>query len=58
MAAVVKRAETIASPDKADFFNHMYAELSKELQRQRDSKATHSLGQESTRREVRQEVET
>ena len=46
VAAVVKRAETIASPDKADFFNHMYAELSEELQRQRDTRATHSLGQE------------
>lgn len=48
VAEVVKRAETIVAPDKADFFNYMYAELSEELRTQRDTKATHSLGQEGS----------
>lgn len=58
VSAVVKRAETIASPDKSEFFNSMYAELSEELRTQRDTRATHSLGQEMQQAEVRQEVET
>ncbi|MCA9284562.1 MAG: pyruvate dehydrogenase (acetyl-transferring) E1 component subunit alpha, partial [Phycisphaerales bacterium] len=46
VAAAVKRAEEIAAPDKADFFNAMYAELPPDLVRQRDTMRTSSLGQE------------
>jgi pyruvate dehydrogenase E1 component alpha subunit len=55
VTAIVKRAETIAAPDKADFFNHMYAELGEELRTQRDTMATHSLGQEQASEALRHE---
>ncbi|TVQ51759.1 MAG: pyruvate dehydrogenase (acetyl-transferring) E1 component subunit alpha [Phycisphaerales bacterium] len=42
--AAVKRAEEIADPKNADFFNSMYAELPADLKRQRDTMCTHSLG--------------
>lgn len=45
VSAAVKRAEEIAEPEAADFFNSMYAELSDDLKRQRDTMCTHSLGQ-------------
>jgi pyruvate dehydrogenase E1 component alpha subunit len=45
VAAVVKRAEEIASPQFADFFNWMYADLPAELLVQRETRQTHSLGQ-------------
>jgi len=45
VAAVVKRAEEIAAPDKADFFNAMYADMPDDLIRQRDTMQTHFLGQ-------------
>src|SRR5690606_4610691 len=47
VAAAVKRAEEIAAPDKADFFNYMYAELPADLAEQRDTMRTNSLGIES-----------
>ena len=45
VAAAVKRAEEIAAPDKADFFNAVYADMPADLIRQRDTMQTHSLGQ-------------
>lgn len=45
VAAAVKRAEEIASPEAADFFNSMYAELPGDLVTQRETMMTHSLGQ-------------
>jgi len=45
VSAAVKRAEEIAAPDKADFFNSVYAELDEELIVQRDTMRTSSLGQ-------------
>jgi pyruvate dehydrogenase E1 component alpha subunit len=45
VAAVVKRAEEIAPPDKADIFNFMYAELCDEMPAQRETMRTSSLGQ-------------
>jgi pyruvate dehydrogenase E1 component alpha subunit len=45
VAAVVRRAEEIAPPDKADIFNYMYAELVDELAVQRETMRTSSLGQ-------------
>jgi pyruvate dehydrogenase E1 component alpha subunit len=44
VAAAVKQAEEIAAPDKADFFNSMYAEMPETLQQQRDAMRTSSLG--------------
>jgi len=46
VSAAVKRAEEIAEPSNADFFNSMYAQLSDELTVQRETMATHSLGQD------------
>ncbi len=44
MTAAVKRAEEIAEPQTADFFNHMYAEMPETLLQQRDAMRTSSLG--------------
>jgi len=46
VAAAVERAENIAAPHSADFFNAMYQELSPDLALQRDTMQTHSLGQD------------
>ncbi len=51
VAACVKRAEEIASPEFADIFDHMYAELPGELLVQRETRQTHSLGQDASERE-------
>jgi pyruvate dehydrogenase E1 component alpha subunit len=46
VAEAVARAENIATPHSADFFNSMYAELPADLALQRDTMQTHSLGQD------------
>jgi pyruvate dehydrogenase E1 component alpha subunit len=46
IAEAVARAENIAAPHSADFFNSMYAELPTDLAKQRDTMQTHSLGQD------------
>ncbi len=45
VAEVVRTAEGIEKPTPADFFNHMFAELPHELERQRDTMHTSSLCQ-------------
>ena len=47
MKEVVKKAEAIADPKTADFFNYMYKEIDTELATQRDTMRTSSLGQEA-----------
>ncbi len=44
--AVVKRAEEIAAPDHTDFFDFTYAILNEEIERQRDTMRTSSIGQD------------
>jgi pyruvate dehydrogenase E1 component alpha subunit len=46
VADVVRRAEEIVAPSAPDMFDSMYAELPKELQVQRRTMQTHSLGQD------------
>ena len=46
IADAVARAENIAAPHAADFFNAMYEELPADLAKQRDTMQTHSLGQD------------
>jgi pyruvate dehydrogenase E1 component alpha subunit len=46
IAEAVARAENIAAPHAADFFNAMYSELPADLAMQRDTMQTHSLGQD------------
>ena len=46
IVAVVKRAEEIAEPTTADMFNSLYAELSADLEVQRDTLRTSGLGQD------------
>jgi pyruvate dehydrogenase E1 component subunit alpha len=46
VAAVVRRAEQIAEPQRSDMFDYVYAELSPDLQVQRQTMSTHSLGQD------------
>ena len=46
VAEAVARAENIAAPHSADFFNAMYQELPPDLALQRDTMQTHSLGQD------------
>lgn len=46
VAAAVKRAEEIAAPARTDFFDSMYAELCDEMEVQRATFRTSSLGQE------------
>ena len=46
VAEAVARAENIAAPHSADFFNAMYQELPADLALQRDTMQTHSLGQD------------
>ncbi|NBP52394.1 MAG: hypothetical protein EBU70_14660, partial [Actinobacteria bacterium] len=45
-ADAVARAEGIAAPHRADFFDTMYAEIPQDLAVQRDTMQTHSLGQD------------
>ena len=45
VAAAAKRAAEIAAPHAAEFFNAVYEDLPPEVKRQRDTMATHSLGQ-------------
>ncbi len=42
---VVRKSEGLAKPDRNEMFDSMFAQLPPELQRQRDTWATHSLGQ-------------
>jgi pyruvate dehydrogenase E1 component alpha subunit len=46
VAEAVARAENIAAPHAADFFNAMYQELPADVALQRDTMQTHSLGQD------------
>lgn len=46
VAAAVERAEGIANPKSADFFNQMYEMIDEDLKRQRDTMRTSSLGQD------------
>ncbi len=46
VAGVVKRFEEIAAPDARDMFDSLYAELSPDLQAQRSTLRTSSLGQD------------
>lgn len=46
VSAAVERAEGIASPKSADFFNQMYESIDDDLKRQRDTMRTSSLGQD------------
>lgn len=52
---VVKVATSIEPPTTDDFFNHMYATLSAQLQRQRDTLRTSSLGQDPSQAGLRAE---
>jgi len=45
-ADAVARAEGIATPAKADFFDSMYADVPQDVIVQRDTMQTHSLGQD------------
>ena len=53
---VVKNAEEIDAPTAADMFDNMYADLSPELQRQRETMRTSSLGQDPSQIELKNEV--
>lgn len=55
VAAAVKRAEEIAAPETKDFFNTMYADLPADLELQRDTMRTTSIGQDPS--EVESPVE-
>jgi TPP-dependent pyruvate/acetoin dehydrogenase alpha subunit len=46
VTAAVERAENITPPQRAEFFDHMYAELNDDLRLQRDTMQTHSLGED------------
>ncbi len=46
ITAAVARAENITPPERADFFNYMFAELNSDLRMQRDTMLTHSLGED------------
>ncbi|MBM4006116.1 MAG: pyruvate dehydrogenase (acetyl-transferring) E1 component subunit alpha [Planctomycetes bacterium] len=46
VAATVERAEGITSPNRVDFFDHMYAEIPADLALQRDTMQTHGIGQD------------
>ena len=52
---VVKVATSIEPPTTDDFFNHMYATISEQLQRQRDTLRTSSLGQDPSQAGLRAE---
>lgn len=57
VAAAVERAETIPAPDPSSFFDSMYADLPEDLRLQRDTRQTHSLGEDPSQldgTEVRQ----
>ena len=47
VAAAVKRAEEITPPERADFFDAMYADIPADLAVQRDTARTSSLGEEA-----------
>jgi pyruvate dehydrogenase E1 component alpha subunit len=57
VVAAVKRAEEIAAPDKADFFNYMYDQINPDLALQRDTMQTSSIGQDPSQIESPAEVE-
>jgi pyruvate dehydrogenase E1 component alpha subunit len=46
VVAAVERAEGITPPNRADFFDHMYAEIPADLALQRDTMQTHGIGQD------------
>lgn len=46
VAQAVERAETIAAPNRADFFDSMYADLPEDLVRQKSTMQTHGLGED------------
>lgn len=58
VSQVVKAAEGIEKPTPADFFDHMYADLPAELETQKRTMQTHSLGQEPEQAGLRSEAQT
>ena len=52
VAAVVKNAEEIDAPSATDFFDSMYTDLPAQLQLQRQTMRTSSLGQDPTQVDV------
>ena len=46
VSAAVERAESIAPPNRDDFFNNMYATIPPDLALQRDTMQTHGIGQD------------
>ena len=54
----VKRAEEIASPETTDMFDYMYAEIHEELQVQRRTRRTESLGQDPSQVELPEKTKT
>jgi pyruvate dehydrogenase E1 component alpha subunit len=57
VSGVVKYAEEIDAPTATDFFDSMYAELPKELQTQRQTMRTSSLGQDPSQVDVTSQEE-
>ena len=53
VAAAVQRAEGIEAPPSSDVFDHTFATLDPQLLKQRETRRTSSLGQESGRAAVR-----
>jgi len=54
---VVKTATGIEAPATEDFFNHMYETLWPELERQRDTLRTNSLGQDPSQAGLKAEAQ-
>jgi pyruvate dehydrogenase E1 component alpha subunit len=54
---VIKTAEGIEQPNPEDIFNHTFATLCDELEKQRDTMRTHSLGQYPEQAGLRPEAE-
>ena len=46
VSSAVERAESIAPPNRDDFFNNMYATIPPDLALQRDTMQTHGIGQD------------
>ena len=53
-AGIVDRAENIEAPDSDDFFNAMYAEIPPDLDLQRRTRRTSSIGQDPSQIESTQ----
>jgi pyruvate dehydrogenase E1 component alpha subunit len=52
ISGVVKNAEEIDAPSATDFFDSMYTELPKQLQKQRQTMRTSSLGQDPSQVDI------